>query len=71
MRGREHLRRLRVFVRHENAVRLLEFLPRRRAVRSERCRSSVEMRSYRHRPRSYFRLDRNHLSEDATRGGYF
>jgi hypothetical protein len=26
MRGREHLRRLRVFVRHENAVRLLEFL---------------------------------------------
>jgi hypothetical protein len=26
MRGREHLRRLRVFVRHENVVRLLEFL---------------------------------------------
>ena len=26
MRGREHLRRLTVFVRHENVVRLLEFL---------------------------------------------
>jgi hypothetical protein len=26
MRGRGHLRRLTVFVRHENAVRLLEFL---------------------------------------------
>jgi hypothetical protein len=26
MRGREHLRRLRVSVKHENAVRMLEFL---------------------------------------------
>ena len=26
MRGRGHLRRLKVFVRHENVVRLLEFL---------------------------------------------
>ena len=26
MRGRGHLRRLTVFVRHENVVRLLEFL---------------------------------------------